>query len=414
MGRKRGLLTVCLALATAGSGLGAPREGYTAKEKVAKPTRIDWTFILATQSFATPPKDWLPADYDSADQQYELFVPARKDSKKPLPLIVFVSPSDTPSGWAHFGRICRSRGILYAGVRGAGNNCPPKKRVRIILDVLDDVHRRLPTDPDRTYLAGFSGGARMACAVAFAVPEYFGGVLAIGAAGGMRDELWLRRRVAERLSVALAAGASDFNRGEVERFRGPQLKEYGVRTRVWIQAGQGHLMPTSPVLQEAVAWLEEAAPRRAELAKRYPASRAPATAPTRQESARALLEEGRKRAEQPKTMYVGLLQLQGLTRRWPDLPEAKQAERLLNDYARRSERPWEADDVAEQRRYLLATARALDGYASGKLPAQYEKERPGMVKQAIGLWKKVLIDTPDGAAGKQAKERIAELTKLLK
>ena len=60
-------------------------------------------------------------------------------------------------------------GIAYVAVRGAGNNVPPPQRVRIVLDCLDELRRNVPIDPDRTYISGFSGGARIACGIGFAL-----------------------------------------------------------------------------------------------------------------------------------------------------------------------------------------------------------------------------------------------------
>jgi hypothetical protein len=65
--------------------------GYHAKVAVSAPTRLDWTFALSNRSLANPPADWL-GDYDSTKQQYELFVP-RREPKKHLPVILFISPS---------------------------------------------------------------------------------------------------------------------------------------------------------------------------------------------------------------------------------------------------------------------------------------------------------------------------------
>ena len=121
--------------------------------------------------------------------------------KKPLPLILFVSSSNDPMGWKHFEPICKKLGFAFAGLREAGNDCPPERRVRILFDVLDDVRRRYLIDSDRTYVVGFSGGGRIACGAAFALPEYFGGVMPICASGDLRDEPWLppaRYRSAER------------------------------------------------------------------------------------------------------------------------------------------------------------------------------------------------------------------------
>ena len=135
-------------------------------------------------------------------------------------------------------------------------------------------------------------------------------------------------------------------------------------------------------------------------------------APSREEAAKALLSEGKRRLEIKKTVFSGLMLLQGCMNRWPDLPSADEAKTVLLDYEGRKERPWEAEDVAEQRRFLIAQARALDAYASGDLPPQYAKERPGTAKQAMALWRKVLEDGADADACREAKKRIPELEKI--
>jgi pimeloyl-ACP methyl ester carboxylesterase len=392
----------------------APAVGYSDKVKVSAATRLDWTFVLTNRSAAEVPPDWLP-DYESTSQQFELFVPARRDPKQPLPAMLFISPGNQPAGWKSFENACKQLGFVFIGVRNAGNETPGKKRVRIVLDTLDEVRRLLPLDPDRTYVAGISGGGRIACAVGFALPELFGGVMPICAAGDLRDESWLRQRVIDRLSVACLTGDSDFNRGEVERLRGPMLKDVGVRTRVWVQPKLGHAMPNDRTIQEALRWLEEGLPKRREQAKRYPAARIAAdAAPSREEAAAALFAEAKKRLGEKETLYSGLMQMKGCMDRWPDLDTGKEARKLLLEYEDKTEKPWEADDIAEQRRFLIARARAIDAYATGELPEQYIKQRPDMLKAAIELWKQVLADGPDTPAGREAKKRLPELEKLAK
>src|SRR5262249_46324103 len=186
----------------------------------------------------------------------ELFVPPGYNLRKPSPLVVFVSAGDSPQGWKAWEKVCRRRGIIFAGAYNAGNTTPIKKRARITLDVLDDVRRRLYTDPDRTYLSGISGGAGHACNIAFALPELFGGVVPVCAGYDLRPEPWLRQRVAERLSVALVTGTTDFNRPEVERLRLPVLRAYGVRSRLWVFPRMGHTLPEPTQLDPVVGWLE--------------------------------------------------------------------------------------------------------------------------------------------------------------
>lgn len=411
--RRRAAFVMLAVLACGpGAATAQPVRGYQPEMRVQEPTRIDWVFALANQSRAEPPADWI-RDYDSAQQRYELFVPPNLDPRKPTPLVLFISPGNRPTGWSQWQRVCQPSGVIYASPFAAGNDCPTPRRVRIVLDVLDDVRRRFAIDADRTYLGGFSGGARIACAVAFALPEHFGGVVPVCGAERLRDESWLRQRVVDRLSVAPITGESDFNRGEIERYRGPLLTEVGVRTKVWTVPNLGHSIPDAKVLAEVLAWLDEGAQDRAARAKAWPAMRiAGSAAPSRAQRAEALLGEARQRLEKPATLFSGLMQLQGITVRWPDLPAAAAARRLLVEYDSRTDRPWEADDLAEQRRFLIAEARALGDYATGPLPQPYEKQRPDMARTALELWKQVLADGPTTPSGKEAARRIPELEKV--
>jgi predicted esterase len=388
-----------------------PLRGHQPQVAVGGPTRLDWIFALANQSLPQAPDDWLKG-YDSTAQRYELYVPASVDPRKPAPLVLFISAGGGAAGLADWRPLCDRAGIIFASPHGAGNNTTGPLRTRIILDVLDDVRRRFAVDADRTYLGGFSGGARVACTIAFALPEYFGGVVPVCGAESLRDESWLRRRVVDRLSVALVTGENDFNRGELERFRGPVLSGVGVRTKVWTVAGLGHAVPPAELLAEAFAWLEEGTAARRRLAQQWPAMRLSAEPPTREASAAALFAEAKQRLQTPATLYSGLMQLQGLSVRWADLPVAEEAVQLLTAYDAKPQRPWEEDDLAEQRRFLWAEARGLDAYASGDLPKQYEAQRAAIAAGALERWQTLLADDPQSPAGQEAQRRIPALTKL--
>ena len=52
-------------------------------------------------------------------------------------------------GWKSWEAPCKQLGILFAGAYEAGNNCPGKRRIRIVLDVLDEVRRNWPFLRDR-------------------------------------------------------------------------------------------------------------------------------------------------------------------------------------------------------------------------------------------------------------------------
>jgi hypothetical protein len=409
---KRIALLLLITFALAEIHAADPAKGYQAKVKVSGPTQIDWTFAVANQSVGKPPADWL-GDYDSTKQTYELFVPPNYDAKKSYPVVLFISPSNAPGGWKEWEPVCKKEGVIFASPHGAGNDCPGKKRVRIVLDVLDDLRRTYNTDPDRTYITGHSGGARMAGSIGFALPEYFGGVVPSCAGVELRNEVWLRQRVIDRLSVAVLTGETDFNRGECERFRGPILAELGVRSKVWVAPKTGHAVPAA-LLPEAFKWLEEGLPKRRALAKQYPASRvAGDKALSRDDWSKLLLAEGKERLGAKETLYSGLMQVQGTMVRWNGLPAAAEAKKILLEYEGRKEKPWEDEDIAEQRKYLTATARGLDAYATGPLPAQYEKQRVEMAQEAQKMWAVLFKENPDSPAGKEAQKRIPELQKII-
>jgi hypothetical protein len=408
------VLAVACGFATSAGGQAptAALRGHQPQVAVTAPTRLDWVFALANQSPAQPPADWLQG-YDSTAVRYELYVPASVDPRKPSPLIVFIPPGNGATGLSNWRPICDAAGAIFASPHAAGNNTPGPERTRKVLDVLDDVRRRFLVDADRTYLGGFSGGARVACNIAFALPEYFGGVVPVCGSENLRDESWIRRRVADRLSVALVTGETDFNRGELERLREPYLTTVGVRTKVWTVAGLGHGIPQAKDLAPAFAFLEEAVPERRRKAQQWPAMRLSNEPPTREAWSTALLAEAKKRAQTPATQYSGLMQLQGLATRWHDLPAAKEANRLLTEYDLKPQRPWEAEDLAEQRLFLLAEARGLGGYASGELPQQYAAQRAGMAEAALERWRTLLADDSQSLAGQEARKRIPELMKLV-
>ncbi len=386
--------------------------GHSPEISVSAETRLDWVYALANQSPAEPPAHLLE-NYDSSNLTYQLFVPEQYSPDKSWPVVLFVSPGNRGTGFNRWQQVCRREQIIFASPHAAGNNTPMPTRIRIVMDVLDDVRRRYNVDPDRTYIGGFSGGGRVACSIAFALPEYFGGVLPVCAGGELRQESSLRRRVIDRLSVAQLTGETDFNRGECERLHQTELSGVGVRCRTWIAPKTGHAMPNADIFSEAFKWLEAGLAERRKLAKRWPVSSLK-DAVSREDWAASLLKEGQERMERRDTFHSGLMQIKSVHVRWNDLPTAKQALEILTKAEQNPDQSWQADDVTEQRRFLIARARAVDAYGSGPLPKQYERQQESMLKGAIQLWGFVLQDGQDEAAVAEAKRRIPQLKALLK
>jgi hypothetical protein len=342
----------------------------------------------------------LPADYESARQRYQLFVPPTYRATRAWPLVLFVSPGDDPLGWPPWQKVCEERDLFFCAAYGAGNASPPGPRIRLVLDVLDDVRRRYRIDPARTYLAGFGGGARLACGLAFALPEYAGGVLAVSGGGVPQGPDYLRHRAQDRLSAALVSGADDFDRREAEVFLAPLLADLGVRTRLWLVPRTGHEMPPPAVVAEALEWLEADLPRRLQDARDRPGLVvASDEVPTRRVRSERMLEAARADLLQPDRVYRGTALLLGVLARGDRTDAADQARTLLHSVredAQQLERLTKQGG-AEELRVLAAQARALDRF--------------GEAQAAREAWEHLAHsypDTPEGVRAAGQARRLAD------
>jgi pimeloyl-ACP methyl ester carboxylesterase len=363
------------------------------ERRVAQPTRLDGEF--AARGFG-PAAGRLPAGFDSTKQRYQLFVPKNYDAKRAWPLLLFISAGEQPTGWGAWQKLCEREGIFFASPFSAGNTTEPAPRIRIALDVLDDIRRAYRIDPDRTYLTGFSGGGRMACAIAFALPELFGGVIPLCGTNPLSGPAYLRHRIHDRLSVAFVTGEKDFNRKENEIYMGPWFFDLGIRAKVWVMPKAGHVIPAPAVHEEIYAWLEADLKRRQAEARAHPElALAFDTAPP--EQARRYLAAAQAELKQPARTWRGVALVQAVAQRWGKTDAGKQARQLLQEIAN-DEATLEriADQGAEdEKKALSAQAWAL--------------ERFGQPKKAVEAWQILAKNYEGTPTGRNAQYEIRRL-----
>ncbi len=399
MSRPRVRWLVLLAALPASARADAPETGFRPEVRVSAPTRLDWAFAAA--GFGAPAGS-LPADYDSRQQRYQLYVPPGYDAKKAWPLVVFVSPGDDPLGWRHWRPVCEDNGLFFCAAYGAGNNCPPARRARLLLDVLDDVRRAFRIDPDQTCLTGFSGGSRLACAAAFALPEYFAGVVAVGGTHPPARFDYLRHRARARLSVAHVVGENDHARKEHEDYLHPLLLDLDVRSRLFVVPDLGHAVPGADVLAKAHAWLADDLPRRRAAARERPGLAASADeTPTPRQQAGRLIEAAEAELKDPARAWRGVALLQGAVARWGTTDAAETARRLLDDV---QADPRRAGRVAEQAGAEERAAWAAEARALGRL---------GDATASLRAWDLLARRHPDTPEGRKAAEEVRRLGAVL-
>lgn len=120
------LVSLALSIGVASVHGVEPAKGYQKKVQVSAPTRLDWTFAVATQSVVMPPANWLPADYDSTKQHYDLFVPPNYNPKQASPFILFISPGAAPMGYSNWEAVCKQHGVLFASLYDGATTVRPR------------------------------------------------------------------------------------------------------------------------------------------------------------------------------------------------------------------------------------------------------------------------------------------------
>jgi predicted esterase len=389
--------------------IGKPLEpGFHGSVRVLAPTRLDWQFVVKPNEFE-PSSPRLPPGYTSTDQTYMLFIPPEYSASKHWPLVLCVSPGDDACGWPEFQSICRSQGVVFASPMNTGNGQPFAKRARIVLDVLDDVRRRLAIDPDRVYLSGMSGGGRVAARVAYALPEACAGVMPMCGSYSLREEPWVRLRVAERLSVALLEGETDWLRAETEREYLPIMKAYQVRAKLITYPG-GHATPPGNMLRDAFLWVEAGLEQRRKLAQRFPFSSMsyPWSA---EEWSTGLVDEGTSRLATPASASYGILQLRGAALRWRDSAAAGRARKELDTYNRAGQLTWEKVFHDERLRFALLQSRAFDDHMLGPPPEGFPFSREPLWRMLRLSWQETLYLARSTPYAPEAEARLEALKK---
>lgn len=211
-------------------------------------------FSLAAQS-QTGKSDALPfpgrvvdiTSQESADQSYALYLPSGYTAEKHWPIIYFFDPGGRGRRPVEMYReLGEKYGFILAGSNNSRNFSGDQSQA--VNAIWQDTHARLSLDDRRVYASGFSGGARVAGAMALNSSGRIAGVIAHGA--GYPNT---RGVYSDKLLYYFAVGKRDFNWPEVVT-EGHERDKEGLPYRVRQYSGT-HQWAPSEVMEDAIQWL---------------------------------------------------------------------------------------------------------------------------------------------------------------
>lgn len=128
-----------------------------------------------------------PVGYHVEAERFRLGVASDYATNRSYGLLVWVSPGDSPQIPAAWERELARRQVLFVSAYAAGNERNAIDRCRLALDATFNVCRQYRIDAERIYIAGFSGGGRIASILGVSCADVFAGCLAICGVDFYRD-----------------------------------------------------------------------------------------------------------------------------------------------------------------------------------------------------------------------------------
>ncbi|MFB0565431.1 MAG: hypothetical protein ACETWK_07105 [Candidatus Aminicenantaceae bacterium] len=183
-------------------------------------------------------------------QSYALYLPQAYTPEKKWPILYALDPGARGKmPLEHFKKASEKYNYIVVGSNNAQNG-PMEPIVRAIIAVWDDTHDRFSIDPQRIYVTGFSGGARVASRFAKIMFTYVTGIIACGA--GLSSEI-TPQEIPPAFYYGII-GNKDFNYLEMKILDG-QLSQHKVPHRLLVFDGT-HSWPPQDICLRAIECME--------------------------------------------------------------------------------------------------------------------------------------------------------------
>ena len=170
-------------------------------------------------------------------------------------VFVYVSPTDSgelPADWVP---VIDREQLLYVAADGYGNSRLTAERMLVAL-AADRLAQQMGVKGARRYIAGMSGGGRIASQLITHFPQVFSGAICIaGADYFMPQDEALRAAVGTR-RVVMITGSRDFNQREIELVSRRYQQSGLPKLMLMDLPGFAHQLPDAAQLSQALAFLD--------------------------------------------------------------------------------------------------------------------------------------------------------------
>jgi len=192
----------------------------------------------------------LPAD---REVRFQVRMPASADASG---VLVFVSPTDSgglPEEWVS---ILDERRLLWIAADGYGNSRPTAARMLVAVMGLEFARQLHATDESRRYVAGMSGGGRVASQAITHFPRLFTGAIFMVGADYVLPQDPESRELAASRRLVFVTGSRDFNQREMKANYSLYQQAGFTSLRLLDDRGFGHEYANPRQLVQALDFLE--------------------------------------------------------------------------------------------------------------------------------------------------------------
>ena len=187
---------------------------------------------------------------DKPGQSYSIYLPKSYTAEKRWPIIYIFDPMGRGAlAVNNYHLVAEKYGFILVGSKNSRNGLQWDEIRSIIQDLWNETHAKLSIDTQRTYAAGFSGGARVASLAATLCGSCISGVIASGA--GFSPAITLSSKIG--FDFFGAVGMDDYNYPELIKLK-DSLNKLGISSHLAFFDGVHQWMPPE-TFESAVVWM---------------------------------------------------------------------------------------------------------------------------------------------------------------